>query len=97
VISRELRGRLGFRGVTITDAITAGSLRSFGSLGARGVLAARAGADLILCAATNPADNRPALGLSVLGALAAAIGDGRLNRGVAERSVARILALRANP
>lgn len=30
VIQGELRGRLGFRGVTITDAIEAGALRRFG-------------------------------------------------------------------
>jgi beta-N-acetylhexosaminidase len=97
VIGGELRRRLGFRGVTITDAITAGSLEPFGALGARGVLAARAGADLILCSATNPADNTPSLGLAVRDALAAAIRGGRLGRAGAERSVARIVALRARP
>jgi beta-N-acetylhexosaminidase len=95
VIGRELRRRLGFRGVTITDAISAGALRPFGSLGARGVLAARAGADLILCAATNPHDNSPSLGFSVLHALAVAIEQGRLPRAGVERAVARVLALRA--
>jgi beta-N-acetylhexosaminidase len=97
VIGRELRRRLGFRGVTITDAISAGALRPFGSLGARGVLAARAGADLILCAATNPHDNSPSLGFSVLHALAVAIEQGRLPRAGVERAVARVLALRAQP
>ncbi len=90
VIGGELRGRLGFRGVTITDAITAGSLSRFGAVAARGVLAAQAGEDLILCAATNPADNTPSIGLDVLGALEHA----RLSRSQAERSVARVLALR---
>ncbi len=97
VIGGELRGRLRFRGVTITDAIAAGSLRPFGGPGARGVLAARAGADLILCAATDPAENSPALGFAVRSALAAAIHDGRLSRGGAEQAVARVLALRARP
>ncbi len=97
VIGGELRGRLGFRGVTITDAITAGSLRAFGGLGARGVLAARAGVDLILCSATDPAENTPALGSSVRDALAAAIASGRLSRAGAQASVARILSLRARP
>jgi beta-N-acetylhexosaminidase len=90
VMQRELRWRLGFRGVTITDAITAGSLRRFGGLGARGVLAAQAGADLILCAATNPADNSPAIGFAVLSALA----HGGPGRAASEQVVARILALR---
>jgi beta-N-acetylhexosaminidase len=94
VLGGELRGRLGFHGVTITDAITAGSLQRFGGLGARGVLAARAGADLILCAATHPDENTPADGLAVLHALADAIQHGRLSRAEAERAVARVLALR---
>jgi beta-N-acetylhexosaminidase len=89
-MGRELRGRLRFRGVTITDAITAGSLRAFGGIGARGVLAARAGADLILCAATDPAYNTPSIGLDVLSALER----GSLPRAESERTVARILALR---
>jgi beta-N-acetylhexosaminidase len=76
--------------VTITDAITAGSLRAFGGLGTRGVLAARAGNDLILCAATNPPDNSPSIGLQVLRALE----HGGLSRSQSERAVARILALR---
>jgi beta-N-acetylhexosaminidase len=97
VIGGELRRRLGFRGVTITDAITAGSLGPFGGLGARGVLAARAGADLILCSATNPANNTPSLGIAVRNALAAAIRQGRLSRSGAEQAVARVMALRAHP
>jgi beta-N-acetylhexosaminidase len=96
VIGRELRGRLGFRGVTITDAISAGALGRFGVLGRRGVLAAGAGADLILCAATNPDDNSPSLGLAVLHALTASIDRGRIPRAGAERAVARVLSLRAH-
>jgi beta-N-acetylhexosaminidase len=95
VLGGELRGRLGFRGVTITDGIAAGSLQAFGGLGARGVLAARAGADLILCAATHPDENTPADGLAVLHALANAIERGKLSRAEAERAVARVLALRS--
>jgi len=48
VMRSELRGRLGFRGVTITDALEAGGLEDFGTVPHRGVLAARAGADLLL-------------------------------------------------
>ncbi|HZE04281.1 MAG TPA: glycoside hydrolase family 3 N-terminal domain-containing protein, partial [Solirubrobacteraceae bacterium] len=51
VIEGELRGRLGFRGVTITDGIDAGAVTPYGSLATRSVKAAAAGADLILCAA----------------------------------------------
>jgi beta-N-acetylhexosaminidase len=92
VIQGELRGRLGFRGVTITDAIGAGAVTPFGDLGRRAVLAASAGADLILCATANPAE-----GFIARDALAAALGDGQLGLTAAQQSAARILALRRHP
>ncbi len=95
VIQGELRGRLHFQGVTITDAIGAGALAPFGGPTETGVLAARAGADLILCAGTRPDDGSP--GLSVTRAIAAAIANGRLSRSAALASVTRILALKAHP
>jgi beta-N-acetylhexosaminidase len=94
VIQGELRSRLGFRGVTITDGIEAGALEAFGSLSRRSVLAAGAGADLILCAATDPARNTPQDGITALHALAAALGKGQLSLTSARQSAARILALR---
>lgn len=97
VIGGELRGRLRFRGVTITDGIDAGAVTKYGSLAQRGVLAAQAGADLILCAAVNPAHNTPAQGLTVMHALAGAVSGGRISRASAQQSAARILALRAHP
>ena len=60
----------GFAGVTITDGIEAGALAPFGGVGRRAVLAASAGADLILCAATNPDDNTPAIGTTARNAIA---------------------------
>ncbi len=93
VIQGELRGRLGYRGVTITDTLSAAALARFGSLAQRGVLAAQAGADLIICSAIN-GDDSPTGGLSVMHALASAIASGRLSRTAAEQSVARVLALR---
>ena len=75
VIQGELRGRLGYRGVTITDAIEAGALAAFGSSGQRAVLAAQAGMDLLLCSARNPAQ-----GQAVVTALAGALDGGQLNR-----------------
>src|SRR5579875_1655309 len=50
VVQGELRRRLGFAGVTITDALEAGALGPFGSIARRARLAAAAGMDLILCA-----------------------------------------------
>lgn len=97
MIQGELRDRLGFRGVTITDAISAGALTRFGTLGARGMRAAEAGVDLILRAATNPNDNTPAHGISVLRALVSALADHQLSQPTARQAAQRILALRARP
>jgi beta-N-acetylhexosaminidase len=97
VIEGELRDRLGFRGVTIADAISAGALTRFGTLGARGMRAAEAGVDLILRAATNPNDNTPAHGISVLRALVSALADHQLSQPAARQAAQRILALRARP
>ncbi|OAF58003.1 hypothetical protein VC83_05448 [Pseudogymnoascus destructans] len=52
-VQEELRQRLGFKGVTITDAIEAGSLKAFGNDAERGVLAAVAGMDIILASGRN--------------------------------------------
>lgn len=89
VIGGELRGRLGFRGVTITDAIGAGALSRFGGVGQRAVLAARAGDDLILTSASV------AEGESVATRLAAALTDHVLGRGAALAAVTRIVELRS--
>jgi beta-N-acetylhexosaminidase len=97
VIGGELRGRLGFRGVTITDGIDAGAVTPFGALARRGVLAATAGADLILCAATNPNDNTPAQGIAVLHAIASALVHHRLSLVAAQQAASRVLALRSHP
>jgi beta-N-acetylhexosaminidase len=93
VIEGELRSRLGFHGVTITDSIDAGALAEYGSLGNRAVLAANAGADLILC--SQPSSG--AQGITVVRALTRAISTGKVSKAAARASVARILALRAQP
>jgi beta-N-acetylhexosaminidase len=94
VIQGELRRRLGFRGVTITDSLAAGALAPFGGFGERGVLAARAGADLILCSARRVAENSPGEGTDVLRAVTSALADGRLERASAEAAAVRTLRLR---
>jgi beta-N-acetylhexosaminidase len=91
VIHGELRGRLGFRGVTITDAIEAGALGAFGSYGQRAVLAARAGMDLLLCSARDVSQ-----GQAVVTALAGALGDGQLDASSFSAAVQRVTALRAS-
>ena len=90
VVKGELRNRLGFTGVTETDAIEAGALRAFGSIGSRSVQAAVAGDDLILAASQQASE-----GLAAVRALVAAYRDGRLNRADFRASAARIIALRS--
>jgi beta-N-acetylhexosaminidase len=97
IIQGELRGRLGFHGVTITDGIDAGAVTPYGSLARRAVLAAGAGADLILCAATNPSDNTPAQGITARNALVSALANHQLSTAAAQQAAQRIIALRAHP
>jgi beta-N-acetylhexosaminidase len=91
VIGGELRGRLGFGGVTITDALEAGALTAYGTSAQRGVLAAGAGMDLLLCAQGDPAQ-----GQDVVTALAGALKRGHLGQRSFTASVNRITALRAS-
>jgi beta-N-acetylhexosaminidase len=90
VIQRELRQRLKFAGVTITDALEAGALRAFGRASNRAVLAARAGMDLLLCSARSVRQ-----GTSVVSALAAARASGALDVPAFNASVERVIALRS--
>jgi beta-N-acetylhexosaminidase len=73
VVRQELRQRTGFSGVTVTDALEAGALKSYGNTGNRAVLAAGAGMDLILASARDVAQ-----GDAAADALAAALGNGTL-------------------
>ncbi|KAJ5875342.1 secreted glycosyl hydrolase [Penicillium subrubescens] len=88
-IQDELRGRLGFQGVTITDAIEAGALHAFGDDAARGVLASQAGMDIILASARNVTQ-----GEAVVTALVSALQDGSLSQESFSEATDRILALR---
>jgi beta-N-acetylhexosaminidase len=97
VIQGELRSRLGFRGVAITDGIDAGAVTPYGSLARRAVLAASAGADLILCAATNPDDNTPAQGITARTALVSALAHHQLGQAAAQQAAQRTHALRTQP
>ncbi len=55
ILQTHLRGRLGFRGTIITDALEAGALARYGSTGDRAVAAVRAGAGLLCCSARDVA------------------------------------------
>jgi beta-N-acetylhexosaminidase len=92
IVQGELRRRLGFKGVTITDALEAGALRGYGGTGARAVKAARAGMDLVLCASGDPAQ-----GGAAVDALASAFKQGRLGATAFARAANRVLALRGVP
>ncbi|MFB7663597.1 glycoside hydrolase family 3 N-terminal domain-containing protein [Kitasatospora sp. NPDC056138] len=91
VVQGELRERLGYRGVTVTDALEAGALRDFGSTGERAVAAAAAGLDLMLCSAMEPGQGEEATT-----ALADALASGRLERAAFTAATDRINALRAS-
>jgi beta-N-acetylhexosaminidase len=89
IVRGELRGRLKFRGVTITDAIEAGALQAFGDTGARSVAAAAAGMDIILCSARSVQQGQDAVD-----AMQAAVANGQLDRGDGLHALERVLALR---
>jgi beta-N-acetylhexosaminidase len=89
VVQGELRKRLGYTGVTITDALEAGALRAYGGTAQRAVMAATAGMDLLLCSVQNPSQ-----GEAAVTALTGAYRAGSLNRTKFRDSVRRILALR---
>ena len=88
--TRELRARLRFRGVSVTDALDTPATARYGGAGRMGVETARAGTDLALFAGGYSAGDRAATAVS------AALRTGRLSRRPFERSVARVLALRAS-
>jgi beta-N-acetylhexosaminidase len=90
VVQQELRSRNGFTGVTITDALEAGALRAYGSTANRAVLAAQAGADLILASARDVGQ-----GDQAADALAGALADGTLDSTAFGAALTRINALRA--
>ncbi len=89
IVQGLLRGRLGFEGVTITDAIGAGALAAYGTVPNRALLAAAAGMDLILASSQSPGE-----GVACADGLESGYAGGRLARPLFQAAVARILALR---
>ena len=87
IASGELRSRLGFAGVSITDALESVAVRDFGGPARAGLAAARAGTDLLLFT-----DYRTAARAG--GALLRALRAGRLNRAAFETAAGRVLRLR---
>jgi beta-N-acetylhexosaminidase len=89
IVNGELRQRLGFRGVTITDALEAGALRAYGTFQNRALLAAGAGMDLILCSAQNVSEGEQATA-----GLEDGYRDGNLGKQAFTAALQRVLALR---
>jgi len=89
IATGELRDRLGFQGVAITDALGTVSARAIGGPVKTVRAAASAGADLVLYTDLRSAARAQQ-------ALAAGLRDGSLDRSEFEQSVARVLALRSS-
>lgn len=91
VVTDELRGRLGFSGVTITDSLEARAVTATAGVEQTAIRVAAAGTDLLLYTSPSCAGGERARG-----ALAGALASGALPRAPFEESVARVLALRAS-
>jgi beta-N-acetylhexosaminidase len=91
IVNGELRQRLGFKGVTITDALEAGALRAYGPIGNRALLAAQAGMDLLLASQRNVGEGEQATA-----GLEDGYRDGQLAKPAYLAALRRVLALRAS-
>jgi beta-N-acetylhexosaminidase len=87
IASGELRGRIGFEGVSITDALDTAAVRAFGGTVKVALAAASAGADQLLY--TEPAEASKAHRTLLRG-----LRSGKLSRASFEASVGRVLRLR---
>lgn len=87
IATGELRNRLGFDGVAVTDALNTVAVRAFGGPAKAGVAAVRAGADLLLYSDPGAAEQAHR-------ALLRRLRGGSLPRAGFERSVDRVLRLR---
>jgi len=88
IANGELRDRLGFEGVTITDALETPAVEHFGSTARVALAGARAGDDLLLFARLGPAE-------SAWRALVSGLRAGRLDHPEFEQAAERVLELRA--
>jgi beta-N-acetylhexosaminidase len=88
IVTGELRNRLGFEGVSVTDALETPAVEDFGGTAKAAVAGARAGADLLLYARLGP-------GEKAWRALVEKLRAGKLDRAEFEDSAQRVLDLRA--
>jgi len=89
VVGQELRGRLGFHGVTVTDSLGVAGLRGYGAIEDRALLATEAGMDLLLCAGRKLSE-----GTRAVDALARALDREEVDRPAYLAAVRRVQALR---
>jgi beta-N-acetylhexosaminidase len=89
IATDELRGRLGFTGVTITDALEVPSVTKLAGTAKTALRVARAGTDLLLYSDCGMAARAAR-------ALSSALSSGALPRAAFETSVERVLALRGS-
>jgi beta-N-acetylhexosaminidase len=89
VVQGQLRGRLGFGGVIVSDDLEAGAIRAVISPAGASVAAAKAGVDMLLLARSEAS-----YGVAYQALLAAAR-DGRLPRAALEQSYQRIQQLQS--
>lgn len=89
IATRELRDRLGFGGVSVTDSLDAAAALEFGSRSEVALSAANAGSDILLYGDWETARE-------VGRTLAKNLGRGKLDREDFEASVQRVLSLRAD-
>jgi beta-N-acetylhexosaminidase len=87
IVAGELRGRVGFNGVVLTDALDTVSALSLGGPVEAGLAAYQAGADLLLYTEVAPA-------LAAQRALVRRLRSDAADRAAFERSVGRVLRLR---
>ena len=90
IVNGELRQRLGYTGVTITDALEAGALHWYGSTRNRAVRAVKAGMDLILCSAQKASQGQQAKI-----AMANGLTSGTLDQSVFTAALTRVANLRS--
>jgi beta-N-acetylhexosaminidase len=88
IATGELRNRLGFEGVSVTDALETPAVEDFGGTAKAAVAGARAGADLLLYARLGPGER-------AWKALVAKLRASGLDREEFEQAVQRVLDLRA--
>jgi beta-N-acetylhexosaminidase len=88
IATGELRDRLGFQGVSISDSLGSVAAQAVGGPAKTALAAARAGTDLLLFTDLGDAARAQR-------ALARGLGDGSLDRTAFQASVDRVLALRA--